>query len=153
MERHKIEFFRAKAINIAIEEVVTVFLEKEDDILCGAFDDDLMNHIAHAQQYKAFKTLARDKVYSAAPVVEIEACGFRVIGGLLDVFLNAVDDYASNGKACNSMSDTILKLMPESRSEGLDFYSRALVVTDFVSGMADSFALRTYQRIHGISLP
>ena len=153
LERHRIEFFRAKAINVAIEEVVAVFLEKEDDILCGGFDDDLMYHITHAKEYRAFKALAEKKVYSAAPVIEIEACGFKVIGGLLDVFLNAVDDYASNGKARNSMSKTILKLMPELPIEGMDFYSRALVVTDFVSGMADSYALRTYQRIHGISLP
>lgn len=153
LEKHRIEFFRAKAIHIAIEEVVVAFLEKEDSILHGTFDDDLMNHISHADAYKEFKYLARKKVYSAAPVVEIEACGFKVIGGLLDVFLSAIDDYASHGRECSSMSTTILKLMPEPPNEGMDFYSRVLAVTDFVSGMADSYALRTYQRIHGISLP
>lgn len=153
LDKHRIEFFRAKAIHIAIEEVVVAFLEREDRILSGTFDDDLMNHIPRADAYREFKTLARKKVYSAAPVVEIEACGFKVIGGLLDVFLNAIDDYASHGRECSLMSTTILKLMPEPPSEGMAFYSRVLAVTDFVSGMADSYALRTYQRIHGISLP
>lgn len=82
--RRKIEFFRAKAINVAIE-VVAVFGEGGRHPLWG-FDDDLMNHITHAEEYKAFKSLAKRKVYSAAPVVEIEACGFKVIGVINRVY-------------------------------------------------------------------
>lgn len=153
--KHKVEYLRAKAIDIAIREVVAVFLEREEAMLTGAFDDDLMSHVVHAAEFRAFKDLAREKVYSARAVVEVEACGYKVLGGLLDAFLAAVDDYASGGgKKASPKSKTMLRLLPEgSVREELDFYERALVATDAVSGMTDSFALTMYQRIHGISLP
>lgn len=153
--KHKVEYLRAKAIDTAIREVVAVFLDREEAILLGDFDDDLMRHIEHASEFAAFKDLARKKVYSARAVVEVEACGFKVLGGLLDAFLSALDDYASNGSAkASARSKTMLRLLPEgSVKDGLDYYERALVVTDAVSGMTDSFALTMYQRIHGISLP
>lgn len=153
--KHKVEYLRAKAIDTAIREVVAVFLSREEAILVGEFDDDLMKHVEHAAEFSAFKVLAREKVYSARAVVEVEACGFKVLGGLLEAFLAAVDDFASNGKeGASARSKTMLRLLPEgSDKEGLDFYERALVVTDAVSGMTDSFALTMYQRIHGITLP
>lgn len=153
--KHKVEYLRAKAIDLAIREIVAVFLEREEAMLTGAFDDDLMSHVAHAAEFRAFKDLAREKVYSARAVVEVEACGYKVLGGLLDAFLAAVDDYASGGgKNASPKSKTMLRLLPEgSVREDLDFYERALVATDAVSGMTDSFALTMYQRIHGISLP
>lgn len=153
--KHKVEYLRAKAIDTAIREVVDVFRDREEAILLGDFDDDLMRHIEHASEFAAFKDLARKKVYSARAVVEVEACGFKVLGGLLDAFLSALDDYVSNGNAkALARSMTMLRLLPEgSVKNGLDYYERALVVTDAVSGMTDSFALTMYQRIHGISLP
>jgi len=153
--KHRVEYLRAKAIDTAIREVVGVFLDREEAILAGDFDDDLMKHVEHAVEFSAFKERAREKVYSARAVVEVEACGFKVLGGLLEAFLSAVDDYTSNGKAkASARSKTMLRLLPEgSVREDLDFYERALVVTDAVSGMTDSFALTMYQRIHGISLP
>lgn len=153
--KHKVEYLRAKAIDTAIREVVTVFLDREEAILAGRFDEDLMKHVEHAEAFSVFKELAREKVYSARAVLEVEACGFKVLGGLLEAFLSAVDDYASKGAAgASARSKTMLRLLPEgSVRDGLDFYERALVVTDAVSGMTDSFALTMYQRIHGISLP
>ncbi|MBC9070596.1 deoxyguanosinetriphosphate triphosphohydrolase [Thauera sp. CAU 1555] len=153
--KHKVEYLRAKAIDLAIREVVAVFLEREEAMLTGEFDDDLMSHVAHAAEFRAFKDLAREKVYSARAVVEVEACGYKVLGGLLDAFLAAIDDYASGGgKKASPKSKTMLRLLPEgSYREDLDFYERALVASDAVSGMTDSFALMMYQRIHGISLP
>ena len=45
-------------------------------------------------------------------------------------------------------------LLPNGGSiDGLTPYQRALVATDFVSGMTDSYAVELYQRIRGIALP
>ncbi len=153
--KHKVEYLRAKAIDTAIGEVVAVFLDREEAMLAGEFDEDLMSLVAHAAEFRAFKDLAKEKVYSDRAVVEVEACGFKVLGGLLDAFLSAVDEYASKGRdRVSAKSATMLKLLPEGAvKDGLDFYERALVATDAVSGMTDSFAITMYQRIHGISLP
>jgi dGTPase len=102
----------------------------------------------------AFKKLAKQRVYNVRPVIEIEACGFRVIGGLLESFLAAVHDKAANGDKMSPRSRTIVGLMPEGCcKQGMDFHERLHAVTDSVSGMTDSYALTMYQRLYGISLP
>jgi dGTPase len=153
-DKQRVEFLRAKAIGVAIEQAVEVFLDEEKALLSGAYDSELLEDIPLAAGFKAFKTLAKEKVYSVRPVIEIEACGFRVIGGLLESFLDAVDDAASNGGKMSPRSRTIAGLMPENCwNHGMDFQQRLHAVTDNVSGMTDSYALTMYQRLYGISLP
>ncbi|MGT0195021.1 deoxyguanosinetriphosphate triphosphohydrolase [Burkholderia pyrrocinia] len=149
------EFYRAKTVGKLIHEFVEVFRSKLTDIMTGRFDDELSEHISHATQFDAFKRLARDRVYNSRPVVEIEACGFEVISGLLSAFVTAVDDYAVKGGKSNVRSRTLLRLTSIDVAElgAWDAYTRAVHVTDFISGMTDSYALELYQRIRGISLP
>lgn len=153
-DKQRVEFLRAKAIGVAIEQVVAVFLDKERELLSGEFDSELLEQIPLAAGFKAFKTLAQQKVYGVKPVIEIEACGFRVIGGLLESFLDAVHDAASNGDKMSPRSQTIAGLMPEGCwNHGMDYQEMLHAVTDNVSGMTDSYALTMYQRLYGISLP
>ncbi|RQR53175.1 deoxyguanosinetriphosphate triphosphohydrolase [Burkholderia sp. Bp9125] len=149
------EFYRAKTVGKLIHEFVEVFRCKLADIMTGRFDDELSEHISCADQFKAFKRLAREKVYNSRPVVEIEACGFEVISGLLSAFVTAVEDYALHGKQSNVRSRTLLRLTPidVNMLGDWDAYTRTIHVTDFISGMTDSYALELYQRIRGISLP
>lgn len=153
-DKQRVEYLRAKAINVAIHEVVELFLNNEKSLLDGTYDKELLEDIPHSSGYGEFKTLAKKRVYSVRPVVEIEACGFRVIGGLLECFLDAVDDAASKGGKMSPRSRTVVGLMPEGCwGEGMDFAKRISAVTDTVSGMTDSYALTMYQRLFGISLP
>lgn len=39
---------------------------------------------------------------------------------------------------------------PEAQDEGKNLYLRFLMVTDFISGMTDSYAKDLYQQINGI---
>ena len=55
-------------------------------------------------------------------------------------------------------SKNLMKLLPEQflDSNGRpdnDIYLRLLKITDFVSGMTDSYAVSLYRKIKGISLP
>lgn len=153
-DKQRVEFLRAKAIGVAIEQVVALFLDKEDELLSGKFDSELLEQIPLAAGFKGFKTLAQQKVYGVRSVIEIEACGFRVIGGLLESFLDAVHDAASNGGKMSPRSRTIASLMPEGCwNHGMNYRERLHAVTDSVSGMTDSYALTMYQRLFGISLP
>lgn len=153
-DKQRVEYLRAKAINVAIYQAVEVFLANEDGLLSGAYDDELLDDIPLASEFKAFKTLARQRVYNVRPVIEVEACGFTVIGGLLEAFLEAVDEAASKGNKMSPRSGTILSLMPEvCKEDGMTIAERLLAVTDTVSGMTDTYALTMYQRLYGISLP
>lgn len=153
-DKHKVEYLRAKAIDNAITQVVKVFLDREEKLLDGSFDEDLMSNIPQAAAYKAFKDLAKTKVYCVRPVVEIEASGFKVIAGLLETFMDAIKNISARGEDASSRSKTMVKFLTEGTCHpGMEAYEQALAATDCVSGMTDSFALTLYQRIHGISLP
>lgn len=151
----KVEYFRAKTVDSMIREVVEAFSDNYHELMDGSFDEELTAKIEHSQQLKAFKILAREKVYSARPVVEIEACGFEVIGGLLEAFVGAINAKATKSQKGKVCTRTLLSLMPSRVAdfEVLSAYERTLLATDFVSGMTDSFAVELYQRIRGISLP
>jgi dGTPase len=108
-----------------------------------------------AKEFAAFKGVAKKKVYSAKPVVEIEACGFEVISRLLEAFVNAIEVKAQGSGVGKARSRTILSPLPGGADsvEGKAPYERMLVATDFVAGMTDTYALELYQHIHGIRLP
>lgn len=152
--KQRAEFLRAKAVGVAIQQAVEVFLSHERELLSGDFDDELLDDIPLAAAFKAFKTLAKQKVYNVRPVIEVEACGFTVIGGLLEAFMAAVDDAASRGEKMSPRSKTVLALLPDAcQVDGMGVVERLHAVTDAVSGMTDTYALTMYQRLHGISLP
>lgn len=154
-KERRVEYFRANTVNAMILAAVKAFEDNYDGLMNGSFDDELAKKIELSKELKAFKELAREKVYSARPVVEIEACGFEVIGGLLEAFAGAIHAKATGAKTGKIRTRTLLGLMPkpEIDIEKLSTYERTLLATDFVSGMTDTFAVDLYQRIRGISLP
>lgn len=151
----RVEYFRAITVDAMVRAAVRAFADNYDGIMNGSFDEELTAKIELTKEFKAFKTLARQKVYSARPVVEIEACGFEVIGGLLEAFVDAINANAMKSEKGKVRTRTLLSLLPKTSLdiEQSSAYERALQATDFISGMTDSFAVELYQRIRGISLP
>jgi dGTPase len=151
----RVEYFRAVTIDVMVRGAVQAFADNYDGLMNGNFDQELTASIPLAAEFKAFKEAAKRKVYTARPVVEIEACGFEVIGGLLASFVGAINVKAKNLPKGKAKARTLLNLLPSSSADvsQLPAYERTLVATDYVSGMTDSFAVELYQRIRGISLP
>ncbi|MDQ2695601.1 MAG: deoxyguanosinetriphosphate triphosphohydrolase [Pseudomonadota bacterium] len=156
--KEKIEFLRAKAIGGVIDQVHQAFVDREEDILAGRLRDGLLDHIPAAGPMRALRRCGEDKVYVARPVVEVEAAGFEVLGGLLEVFVTAVNDVARRGSRASARSRMVIYLIPEQflgpgRQPDPDLYQRLLRITDFVSGMTDSYAVTLFKKLTGISLP
>jgi dGTPase len=89
--------------------------------------------------------------------VAIEAAGYEVLGGILDILVAAVTDHARN-RSPSRRSVKMLQLLPEQflgpdRSPDASSYRRLLRLTDFVAGMTDSYAVNLYKRLRGITLP
>ena len=102
--------------------------------------------------------MATEKIYCAPEVVEIETAGFQVISELLEGFIQILDDIAEHGAAASPRSQMMVRLIPEQfighrRAPSADDYIRLLKLTDFVSGMTDSYAVSLYKKVTGISLP
>jgi len=120
-------------------------LKNEKAILNGSFHKSLISEIPAEQSLKHIKDLSKDKVYSAREVLEVEIPGYQVMGGLLEAFLDAVNKVAKKRKS-SQKDELLLKLLPDQflgsgRKSDQDEYTRILKVTDFVSGMTDSYAV------------
>lgn len=157
-EEDKIGYLRAKAINYLIDQSISYFEGHSNVILEGKLDQSLVKCIPSAKALDRIIEISREKIYKAREVLEIEAAGFQVLGGLLDAFLAATNDVATKGlKKASVKSNTIFHLLPSqfrvAPDAPEDKYFRTLRVTDFISGMTDSFAVSLYKQLTGISLP
>ena len=156
----KVGYMRAKAIGKAIDEVVELFVECEEDMLCGESMEDLATRIPSARKLGAFKKKTREDVFTMPTVLQIEAAGFEIISGLLDVVAGSIETCARpfENTGQNLFGQKVLKLIPEEfigpdRKPHPDPYERILLAVDFVAGMTDTFALDLFRKIRGVTIP
>ncbi len=157
-QKEKVEFLRAKAINEAILQARDCFLDNETAILAGDFDEPLLQTVPKRAELDRLLEVARERIYCAPEVVEIETAGFEVISELLERFILVLDDLAENGDQATPKSRMTSLLVPDQfigpgRRPSADLYTRLLLLTDFVAGMTDSYAVSLYKKMTGISLP
>lgn len=147
-KKGKIEYLRAKAINNLITEAVSSFKQNYEAIMNGTFESDLLSQTEYSSLLDEIKELSRREVYASPNVLQIEAAGFEVLGGLLEKVVPALvnEDKTSAEKK-------VLQLIPPQFTKGKNKYEKLLSATDFVSGMTDSYAVTLYRRLRGIELP
>ncbi|MGV3540365.1 MAG: deoxyguanosinetriphosphate triphosphohydrolase [Rufibacter sp.] len=152
-DRHEqLGYWRALIIGNLIQECAAIFLQHEEEILAGTYDQPLVNEIKQKVALDEIKRVSIDKIYRKRAVLEIEAAGFEVLGGLLDTFLNAV--FTPNSSRHKKYLDLIPdQYLAPDRGIVTDAYERILNITDFISGLTDSTAISLYRKIKGIELP
>lgn len=156
--KERLEYLRAKAIGRLLESAAAVFLENEEAILEGRFDDELLEQAsAIVPPLQAIQRVAKEQIYVARPALEIETAGFEVLGGLLSLFCNAVEAGAGHAQF-TTRERMLLKLLPEQflghdGQPDASPYIRLLQVADFVAGMTDSYAVDLFRKLKGIDLP
>lgn len=147
-DKGRVEYLRAKAINNLINESVGVFKENYQEIMNGCHEKDLLTQTKYLSQLDKIKEISREKVYKSPNVLQIEAAGFEVLGGLLE---KIVPSLVNENKTL--AQNKIFQLIPPQFTKGESKYERLLNATDFVSGMTDSYAVTLYRRLRGIELP
>ncbi|MDR1163728.1 MAG: deoxyguanosinetriphosphate triphosphohydrolase [Candidatus Accumulibacter sp.] len=155
--KERIEYLRAKAIGRLLENAAAVFLENEAAIVSGDFDRDLLDDSPLAKPLQTIREVAFDQIYVARPALEIETAGFEVLGGLLSLFTAAVEAGVGR-RAMTARERMLLRLLPAQflGPKGMPDptpYLRLLRITDFVTGMTDSYAVDLYRKLKGIDLP
>ncbi len=151
-----ISYLRAKAIGCLVQEVVECFLANEAEILKGQLNRPLADLIPSNKQLKELTKFASQHIYNCESVVSTEMAGYRIIGDLLEMFCEANEDIATNGRAASTASRMLINMLP-ARFLGKDQqpdpnpYLRSLAICDYISGMTDSFAVSLYQRLTGIA--
>lgn len=158
--RENIRFLRGKAINKLIDVAVDSFKKHESELLTGSFDSPLLSadNEEISQKIKNIKDKIKEKVYKCQEVLSIEVAGYDVVSGLLNEFVNAVNDKTTvtypNKK--NHKGEKIREMLPRQTifngQLGNENYLNILKVTDYISGMTDSYAVSLFKKIKGISL-
>lgn len=154
-DNEKVGYLRAKAINDLVNLVADTFVENEMRILAGTFNKELVSVIEKSNTLKKIEKVSVEKIYKHRSVVERETAGFEVLGGLLDTFITAYNEYSE--KNLSPKNRSIINLLPKrifyGEKENPELYHRLLRIIDFVSGMTDSYAVSIFRKIKGISLP
>ena len=150
--REEIGFLRAKIINKLINETAAIFIQHEPEILNGTYDQPLIAEVSSKEALDQIKRISIEAIYKNRPVLEIEAAGFEVLGGLLDAFLKAV--FQPESRRHQKLLDLITdQYLDANRQVNPNEYERILQITDFISGLTDQAAINLYRKIKGISLP
>jgi len=148
----RVQFLRAKLINLLINRVTNVFMEKEEELLQGTLQRSLIDYLPESelQLMKTIDEFSIQHIYNHRSVVEIEIAGYNVIGGLLKEFFAAV----INPKSAKSKK--LLQLISQQfiiTGERDKLYNDIQSVVDFIAGMTDLFAVDVFRKITGIEFP
>lgn len=146
----RIEYLRARAIGNLIQAAVAVFKESYEAIMAGTFEQDLVGRCKFAADLKRISTASRTQIYATPAVLQIEAAGYDILGGLLN---KIVPPLLSPEAGRSNAHKKILQILPKQFTTGSTHYQRLLAATDFISGMTDSYALTLFRRLHGMELP
>lgn len=154
-----ISYLRARSINQGVNEAAELFQKWEPDLLKGDPRGELMENVPSADAWSAIKAKTTRRIYSMRNVLEIEAAGFKIIPGLLDIFVDAVEQSAGNDAKTNKalFANKVIDLIPSEylgtdRAPIKDPYERLLAIIDFVSGMTDTYALDLFRKLRGVSI-
>ncbi len=155
-DKEKIGLLRAVAINTLIHQTSRIFMEREDDILYGKFDTALTDIIPASPTLEKLSSFSVKRIYQSRQVLEKEAAGFEVIDGLLEAFVEAVFCKFYAKEKYSGRHKSVYRLLPSEVQFRLDRakrpYESALGITDYISGMTDSFAVKQFRVIKGIDL-
>jgi dGTPase len=157
-QNEKLGLLRAMAIGKLIRETVDVFLENEAEMLDGSFDKALTDLIPSSNTLEEISYLSVKKIYRSKQVLEREAGGFEIIGKLMEAFCIGAYNKVFDEKMFTPKQKTILRLLPENHAIKIgtanqSVYELLLVMTDFISSLTDSHAIKLYKTIYGFSLP
>jgi dGTPase len=152
--QHRAEFLRAVTIGVLVQAAAQAFLSHHDGLMTARHDRPLLDGIEQAAALQAFKDLARERLYAERSKAELQVAGFEILGALLHTFCEAVETAAGHGLRSRIKADLVLRLLPHAAELAAQpsRYQRLLAVTDFVSGMTDSYAVEMHRRLQGVVL-
>ncbi len=151
-KNEQISYLRANVIGKLIYIATSIFEANQEQIFSGTFKGSLIDQLPaiEAKAMLKVQTISIAEVYGHRSVVEIEIAGYKIIGTILEEFVEAV----MNTNKKDNYSKKLLSILPEQYKTAEDSsYLKIQSIVDFVSGMTDIFALDLYRKIKGISLP
>lgn len=122
------------------------FVNHEEDLLQGRMEQSLIDSSELSAPLNGLYQYAIKNVYQAREVIEVEAMGYKVLGELIDFFMEWVN-HPSSGQ---SQKIAIMLQGTDVPQNNGGEAARLAHMLDYISGMTDSFALETYRKLTGI---
>ncbi|HEV8607097.1 MAG TPA: dNTP triphosphohydrolase [Tepidisphaeraceae bacterium] len=138
--------FGAYARTWFVPAVVKLFKNAHEQIINAKYDDSLLAGSEAGPLVKAIKRLVSENVHAAQSVQKVEVMGRQIIHRLLELFSlarrNAPGSFA--GKLYSLMSSNYRNVYEHSVDEEKvpEPYARFRLLTDYICGMTDTFAVR-----------
>ncbi|WP_156520763.1 dGTP triphosphohydrolase [Oceanobacillus sp. Castelsardo] len=167
-----VQNFKVWAQGQMIREVKEVFIKNYKEIMNGTYDKgDLLESTDRAYQLNnLLRELMGKHIYPNNEVLSLELVGDSVITELLNAFVKdcilhdgefkprekpgkLLNIISGNFRFVHQLNDDVNNPRRVKEIEELDDYSRLLLVTDYISGMTDSFALDLHQKLKGVKMP
>ncbi|MFY0599949.1 MAG: deoxyguanosinetriphosphate triphosphohydrolase [Cyclobacteriaceae bacterium] len=157
-QNEKLGLLRAMAIGQLIRESATVFLENEDLMLQGEFDQALTDLIPSSEILGKISSLSVKKIYRSKQVLERETGGFEIIGRLMEAFSIASYNKCFDQEKFTPKQASLLRLLPENHTlkitrKDQSVYDMLMANMDFISSLTDGHAIKLYKTVFGMSLP
>ncbi len=138
------------------------FTSNYDQIMEGTYGRDLFSNTYGEWVMDILGDIAYRYAFISRPILQMEAAAGTILNFLLDRFVPAVLYYDTDvplqmmeKKLVALISENYRQTYHNSAKKAADererLYLRLLLVTDFVSGMTDSYAKDLYQKLNGIS--
>lgn len=146
----KIAYLRSCVIGTLVKQCAKAFVAHEDEILAGAFEGSLLDHVDTLERegYRRCSAKAWEKIYRASDVVDVELAGSRIISFLMEKLIHAV-----RFPELNYSSLLLSKVPRQYDTSAPTLFGKVQAVLDHVSAMTDVYALDLYRKLHGMSLP
>lgn len=172
-----IQNFKIAGQGIVFREVVEAFKDNYDDIMSGNFEtNNLLKFSKTKDLINEMKRLAEEYCYTNKEVLTLELVGDTVIRGLLDIFVNEIINNKKEELSRKTKSGKLYHIISENfryvcsldyeqnkasetddikikKFEDVCKYKKLLLITDFISGMTDSYAVNLYKELIGVELP
>lgn len=163
-----IQNFKVAVQGKLISNVIDAFKENYSIIMNGTFEHKgLIDNCQLDELVLEIKKLAKKYCFVDKEVLTLELVGDTVINGLLDIFVKSLVNCnelpkakTREGKLYSLISPNFKYICSRDYKEekNIDFdnitlYDKLLLITDFVSGMTDSYAVNLYKELLGVKLP
>lgn len=165
---------RVQTVKQLVPHAARRFIDNIEDIYQGTFNHALLEDDSQANRLlEIYKAVAFKQVFNHHEVEELELQGYRVISGLLDIYSPLLDmplpdfnqlvqedthrKYPIETRLLHKISAkhrlaynnavAALEGLPVAEHAAQEFYYRARMIQDYISGMTDLYAYDEYRRL------
>lgn len=144
-DRAALRYARAVTIGACIRAVSATLREHYAALMNGTHRRSLMKSSPLASAYETVSLFSREQIYSHESVIKVEVTGFNVMMKLMELYMEWVDAPKS------PLSRHLEAILHADAALAQNADYRFAHVIDYVSGMTDSYALKTYADLFGMA--